>query len=227
MSTYETLNGSGAEPEREEQDIEAQGRARDARVRNALEFIRESSTQDGASMILGALAPLAIEEDGAEAYEMAVHAVTALVFKNPRTLAAARKFYADQRGCDSTQHAIAIVKLNEAVEAALHVIQLDGTDLFPEKQVVLQTLAEYIKTAFGGTACGGMPTAADLEHWLSQHVPKAARGKMTTVGIDAAIVHQAKLLGARGSLARTRGRIDAVLRRRRKAERALRERFQR
>jgi hypothetical protein len=227
MSNREAPNGNAADLERTEQDRQRARRSRDAKVRFALDLLLESGLEGGATPILGALAAHATDEDGHQAYEMAIWAVRALVFKDPQALASARQWHARQRGCDSSQHAISIIKLNDAVESAVHVIQLGDVPLFPKKQAVLEQLSEHINSTFGPPAAGGhMPSPADLEQWISRHGSSRRRKEITTAGIVAAIVHQARLFGTRGqSLPSTRSRVDSALRRKREAERAIRERF--
>lgn len=222
MSIDEAANGNGGDVGRAEPVREPDGPARNGRVRDRLALRLANPAGGGVGMIMGALAPFSIEEGALEAYEMLRCALSALVFGNSQSRASARRWYAAEQGCDSTRDAISIVKLNDAIEAALVIIRCCEPDFLPEKQAVLEALAAYIKSEFGGSLRGAWtPSAADLEGLLSKHSVRAAKGKMTTAGIDAAIIHQGRFFGARGSLPKTRSRVDAVLRRRRKAERGL------
>jgi hypothetical protein len=228
MENREPPNGNAGDFDGTGQSRDEDRRARDAQLRYALEFVLENGTEGGVTPILGALAVHATDEDGGQAYEMAVWAINGLVLRDPQGLASAREWYARQRGCDSSQHAISIVKLNDAVESAVHVIQLGESPLFPKRQAVLEQLSEYIKSTFGPPAGGRhMPSAADLEQLISRHGSNRRRKEITTAGVVTAIVHQAGLFGARGEdLQKTRSRVDSVLRRKREAERALRERLE-
>jgi len=90
---------------------------------------------------------------------------------------------------------------------------------------VVRELAEYLETRFGSLkrSEGNMPSAAELEEWISKHA-KGARDRLTTAGIVSRIMRQARLFGAPAEHRdNTLARVDAVLARARRAERALRE----
>ncbi len=59
----------------------------------------------------------------------------------------------------------------------------------------------------------GVSSVEELTDWLDRHADKGARGKLTTAGIVARIVHRGRLLGARGAEVKTLQRVDKILKR--------------
>jgi hypothetical protein len=226
MNDRETPDGNADDFEREERERYEMRRARDAKVRQALDPILDSLKEGVVTPILGAMAALAVDQDTGEAFEMLVRAIAALVYRDPQACADVRDWYARQRGGDVSRRSISIVKLNDAVESAVYVIGLGDSQLLPNKILLLERLAEYLKRTFGPPASlGRMPSAADLEQLISNRGGNRRGKQVTNSGITAAIVHQGRLFGTSGqSLAKVRNRVDSALRRKRKAERALRER---
>jgi hypothetical protein len=123
MSDRETPHGNVGDFESDERQRFEERRARDAKVRQALDLIVESLKERGVTAILGALAVLATDDDARQALEVTTWAIDALVYKDPQARGAVRSWYARQRGCDPSQCSMSIVKLNEVVESAVYMIE--------------------------------------------------------------------------------------------------------
>jgi hypothetical protein len=74
-------------------------------------------------------------------------------------------------------------------------------------RVAVQQFRDQLVQQFGEN----IPPLDDLEDWISNHGPTSARGRTTTTGIVARIMHNGRLLGARGNFEKTLKRVDNAL----------------
>jgi hypothetical protein len=145
-----------------------------------------------------------------EAFTMAYNAIRALVLKEPGGLEGARRWSAWVSGFKSVDSdARKIVWIEWAVRIALDIRHGDGT--FGDRASAASDLRAGLVSRFGEQ----VPSANDLEGWLDRHAPKRARGKVTTAGIVAHIVHEGRLLGTAKSYQAALDRVTKDLDRKR------------
>jgi hypothetical protein len=140
------------------------------------------------------------------AYEMAMTGIIALVTKDPGRMATVRAWDAHRRRVDPERGAVDILEIRDAVAVAVHFHKHRDDPPYPppyrggkpyEKlaQDGPKNLRERLAARFGES----VPNVDDLTDWIGRHANKSVRGKLTTAGIVARIVHRGQLLGARGT----------------------------
>lgn len=166
-------------------------------LRTALESALANSDPNvhASFFIRGALASLVYDWADAIAVEMAGVAIEALVAKSPDARQPVGEWHAQRHGCsDPNSDALVILDVASAVERTAYLYPVDPPSM-PE--VGARVVAD-LRTFLVGQLGPGVPAADDLENWIRRHSHKGARGKLTTAGIVAKIVHRGRLLGARG-----------------------------
>jgi len=203
--------------------IETNGRSLAERhFRAAIEFaLAHTPSTEGVSPIFGAAAAIADFEDPTDraALEMMSTAMAALVTRNLPDRASVRAWQAFRvGGSESNPDAIAIRDIAAAMQRTVNLYRRREKWLIDKGRVVVMRLRRYLARQFGE----GVPDIDTLEDWVSRHAHKSARGKLTTAGIVARIIHRGRILGARGrDESVTLRRVDRVLARASRREKQL------
>lgn len=143
-----------------------------------------------------------------EAYTMAYNAIRWLILKEPTGLESARRWLAQVQGFSGPDSdAAVIVQIEWQVRVALDIRCGDGT--FGEPTEAVKQLRAALVSRFSDS--NSIPSETELADWLERHAPSRARGKITTAGIVARIVHRGRLLGARGTEQKTLERVTKAL----------------
>jgi hypothetical protein len=144
-----------------------------------------------------------------DAFTLAHNAIRWLVMRDAEGLQVARRCGAWLSGfSDPDSDAAVIVAIEHHVRVALG-IRHGGGD-WGDPAAVPAQLRDALAQRFPQSET--LPTAVDLGDWLDRHVPATRRGKLTTAGIVARIVHRGRLLGARGdSVQKTLERVTKAL----------------
>ena len=146
-----------------------------------------------------------------EAFTMAHNAIRWLILREPGGLEDARRWLAWKMGFNSPDSdAVTIVQIEWHVRMALGMRRGEGRWGDPEKAP--EWLHRALLHRFEAKS---IPSVESLASWLDRHAERHARGKITTAGIVAKIVHEGRLLGARLSEQRTRERVTKALDRKR------------
>ena len=152
-----------------------------------------------------------------EAFTLAHNAIIALVQKDPEALKGARRWFAWPRGFDGPDSdALAIVRIEHMVKVAIE-IRNAGHMKWGNPQNAARNLHAVLVASFQDQSKNKtLPSVEDLDDWLARHAPRHVRGKLTTAGIVAEIVHVGRLFG-RSSEDRqqTREKVAKALDRRR------------
>jgi|ERR1019366_2298373 hypothetical protein len=143
-----------------------------------------------------------------EAFTMATNAIRWLILKEPGGLESARRWMAWVSGFKAPDSDAAMIcRIEFAVRCAVQVRH--GTGTFGEPKDAAKNFYEGLVAAFPGSST--LPGADEIQGWLDQHSARSRKGKVTTAGIVAKIVHRGKLLGARLSEQRTLERVTKAL----------------
>jgi hypothetical protein len=181
----------------------------------------------GLSPLLGGIAALLAVDDPKDwaAFEMARTAILALLTRSAEQRSAVADWDAHRHGCTGAGSDVrAFIEIATAVERAAHFYATryyyacQGKNGAVAKRALTETGRAVVKRLhvffvrqFGPT----IPGVEDLEDWIARHAKEGARGKLTTAGIVAKIVHRGRLLGARGEdEAKTLRRVTMALSRR-------------
>lgn len=188
MNHGDTSNDQDTKPSKSESS-EVRNLRRQAQLRYALELAFENTEYSATSAgILGALGALIEDAQDAEAYEMIVTGVAALVTKTTRAQNEARSWHARRRGCDPSRDAISIVDLFNVVEHAAYLHARADSLLGPQgRPAAVQQLSEYLQARFGNQRVIGnrkrgtsrLPSSTELENLLSKHGATGARNRLT------------------------------------------------
>ena len=179
------------------------------RLRYALmEGLKNCGPEVTAHVVMGSFACAMDFTDPVEcaAYKMAETAVLAIAKKDEPARAAVRSWDAQRRGCTSMD-TLSILQIAEAVQVAVYLYHCSKDPIEPKGRAAIAALQTFISRRFGSNA-----SLEDLEDLIGRHAPKHTRGKVTTAGVVARIVHGDRLLGARGkNESKTLRRVDRDL----------------
>lgn len=147
---------------------------------------------------------------GVVAYEMAMTGIRALVTADVATRRGVREWH-ERRSGTNEPGPLAVLDAARLVDLAAHFYPSREDRLKTKGPEAVAWLRTRLVERFGPAAA--VPSAGELEDWISRHAAKRARGKLTTAGIVARIVHAGRLPGASSSPDETLQRVTKVLKR--------------
>jgi hypothetical protein len=168
-----------------------------------------------ADALWAALGTVVDPDDAIEsrALEVIKVGLDALLSKRSGARSAVSEWHAFRHRCTGADSdALAILEIAEAVQRAAWLYSQRSPPFLDSGPAAVERLCGFLARRFGQT----VPGTRDVEPWIAAHSPKGVRGKLTTAGIVARIVHRGRLLGARGNdEGRTLRRVTMVLNRHR------------
>lgn len=208
-SQMETEGPTSTEVEDLKRQVESRT-AREDQLRFALAMgLAHSHPNTTSGAVFSALATLTEDIVDREALEMLNTGIQALVHKVPSQREAAHRWHAQREGCDPDRDAITIVDLARGVAHAKRMYMSSEPNFWTGAAAVEEFREECLVPRFGERS----PSIAELKSWFELVDLPKRRGGLRVAGVVARIIHDAKLLGARGALGKTVKRVDRVLKR--------------
>jgi hypothetical protein len=138
---------------------------------------------------------------------MAMTGIRALITADAPTRKGVREWH-ERRSGTNEPGPLAVLDVAGLVDRAARLYPLREDWLETKGREAIEWLRALLVERFGRTAA--IPPVGELEDWIARHAAKHGRGKLTTAGIVAKIVHGGLLPGASSSPRPRQGQASSV-----------------